>query len=155
MIFVWSRRPRAFHLDRHLGRGAPKIHRSLARDTPAQIRSEFPRALRKFCVGIDSSFCSATRRARFCVLRQEPHSSVCVERFGSVAPPPKAPHPRAGVTGATIWKIGHEHPEACASPRGEGSFSALRSGGDRNYADCEFTFADLLLSHTVASRSNV
>jgi hypothetical protein len=29
------------------------------------------------------------------------------------------------------------------------------AGVDRNYADCEFTFADLLLSHTVASRSNV
>jgi len=76
--------------------GTPKIHRLLGRNTPSQIRSEFPRALRKFCVGIDSSFCSAARRVRFCVLRQEPHSSVCVERFGSVAPPPKPLTPVPG-----------------------------------------------------------
>jgi hypothetical protein len=90
-----------------------------------------------------------------CVLRREPHSSVCVEWFGSVAPTPQSPHDRAGVTGATIWKIGHEDRGICRSPRGEGSFSALRSGGDRNHADRQFTFVDLLLSHTVVSRPNV
>ena len=91
-----------------------------------------------------------TRGLRFAVRN---HIRPCALNGSAPWPHPPSPSPPIGVTGATIWKIGHEDRRICRSPRGDGSLSALRSGGDRNYADCQFTFADLLLSHTVASRS--
>jgi hypothetical protein len=61
--------------------------------------------LTKFCGNLIDTYPSFSQRnttSAIRVLHQEPHSPVCVEWFGSVAPTPKPPHPSAGVTGATI-----------------------------------------------------
>ena len=41
--------------------------------------------------------------------------------------------------------VAHEGREVCRSPRSEGSLGAFRRRGDRNHADHEFAFANILL----------
>jgi hypothetical protein len=54
------------------------------------------------------------------------------------------------LNGISYWiatsDVEHEDRTVCGSPRGEGSFSAFCSLRDRNHADWEFDFADLVLS---------
>ena len=62
--------------------------------------------------------------------------------------PPKPLAPKVGVTAATnlfIWTLANEDRTDCWSQRSEGSPSAFLRRGDRNHADHEFAFANLLL----------
>jgi hypothetical protein len=72
----------------------------------------------------------------FPAVRQEPHSTVCVLHL--------APWPQS--SRQPIYSVtGHENRAVCGSPRSERRVSAFRRRGDRNHADREFAFADLLL----------